>query len=256
MRVSAEPLVLEGTGPFWAEKLYRPLGGQDHLGLGSVSSDRILRTLAPGGNVLAVHPRYRSFYSFVLDEFWRRRLPRTRRSFAGFYRPCEAVYAVAAHVCDRPEHDLHGQLHGQLRGIVGTEKARPYADDGPAEFDPMYPYIGSDLDGYGLYYATEMAATGMVVPALPWAGVPFDVPTPARQAVAAAFREAVAGTVHYRDYFGHPGRAVPATVVLEYARARACADGRLQRPIDRLDAELGSRAFHGGVSWPSRRVTC
>ena len=90
-----ETEVSNGVGPFWTEKLYRPSGGQDHLGLGSVSSDRILRTLVPGINVLTVHPRYWSFYSFVLDEFWRRRLARTRRSFVGFYRPCESIYAVA-----------------------------------------------------------------------------------------------------------------------------------------------------------------
>src|SRR6266581_6312635 len=86
------------TGPVWGARAFAPKSGQDHLGLGSVSSDRILRTLAPGINVLTVHPRYWSFYSFVLDEFWRRRLARTRRSFAGFYRPCESIYAVAAYL--------------------------------------------------------------------------------------------------------------------------------------------------------------
>lgn len=140
----AEPEVSNGVGPFWTEKLYRPSGGQDHLGLGSVSSDRILRTLAPGINVLTVHPRYWSFYSFVLDEFWQRRLARTRRSFAGFYRPCESIYAVAAHLCDRPEHEMHGPM----RGVVGTDKARPYAAqarDGLAERG------GDALAGWGGY---------------------------------------------------------------------------------------------------------
>jgi hypothetical protein len=226
-----ETEVSNGVGPFWTEKLYRPSGGQDHLGLGSVSSDRILRTLVPGINVLTVHPRYWSFYSFVLDEFWRRRLARTRRSFAGFYRPCESIYAVASHLCDRAEHERHGPM----RGVVGTDKARPYAAHAPAEFDPMYPYIDSDLGGYGLYYGTTMAATGLLIPALPQAGVPFDAPTPAGQRVAAAFREAIAGTAYYRDYFGHPDRPVPAGVVLEYARA-AClcqlqTDSAPDRPL-------------------------
>ncbi len=202
-------------GPFWTEKLYRPSGGQDHLGLGSVSSDRILRLLVPGINVLTVHPRYWSFYSFVLDEFWRRRLTRTRRSFASFYRPCEAIYAVATHLCDRREHDLHGPM----RGVVGTDKARPYVGGEPGEFDPLYPYMDSDLGGYGLYYGTTMAATGLVIPALPDVGVPFDWPTPDGQRAAAAFREAIVDTVYYREYFGHPDRPVPASVALEYARA-------------------------------------
>src|ERR1700683_5400268 len=229
--VAQEFQVLESVGPFWTEKMYRPSGGQDHLGLGSVSSDRILRTLVPGINVLTVHPRYWSFYSFVLDEFWRRRLARTRRSFASFYRPCESIYAVAAHICDRREHEMHGQM----RGIVGTYRARPYVSEKPAEFDPMYPYIDSDLGGYGLYYGTTMAATGLVIPALPDAGVPFDAPTPVGQLAAAAFREAIAGTAYYRDYFGHPELAVPAAVVLEYARA-AClcqlqTDNAPDRPL-------------------------
>ncbi len=227
----AETEVSNSVGPFWTEKLYRPSSGQDHLGLGSVSSDRILRTLAPGINVLTVHPRYWSFYSFVLDEFWQRRLARTRRSFAGFYRPCEWIYAVAAYLCDRPEHEMHGPM----RGVVGTDKARPYAAQTPAEFDPMYPYIDSDLGGYGLYYGTTMAATGLLIPALPQAGVPFDAPTPAGQRAAAAFREAIAGTAYYRDYFAHPDRPVPAGVVLEYARA-AClcqlqTDSAPDRPL-------------------------
>ena len=227
----AETKVSNSVGPFWTEKLYRPSGGQDHLGLGSVSSDRILRTLAPGINVLTAHPRYWSFYSFVLDEFWQRRLARTRRSFASFYRPCESIYAVAAYLCDRPEHEMHGPM----RGVVGTDKARPYAAQAPTEFDPMYPYIDSDLGGYGLYYGTTMAATGLLIPALPQAGVAFDAPTPAGQRVAAAFREAIAGTAYYRDYFAHSDRPVPAGVVLEYARA-AClcqlqADSAPDRPL-------------------------
>jgi len=32
-------------------------GGQNHPGLGSVSSDRILSALSPGINVLTIHPR-------------------------------------------------------------------------------------------------------------------------------------------------------------------------------------------------------
>ena len=48
--------------PQWTEKLYPPSQGQDHLGLGSVSSDQILPKLSPGIVVQTVHPRYWSFY--------------------------------------------------------------------------------------------------------------------------------------------------------------------------------------------------
>ena len=105
--------------PQWTEKLYRPSGGQDHLGLGSVSSDRILPKLVPGINVLTFHPRYWSFYAFLLDEFWRRDLPRTRRAFVEFYRPCEAIFAVGAQLCDQPEHEQYGRL----RGVAHREHA-------------------------------------------------------------------------------------------------------------------------------------
>lgn len=44
--------------PYWTERMYRPGGGQDHLGLGSVVTDRILPRLSPAINVLTVHPRY------------------------------------------------------------------------------------------------------------------------------------------------------------------------------------------------------
>ena len=92
----------------WTERLYPPAGGQDHLGLGSVSSDRILPKLSPGIIVQTVHPRYLSFYTFLLDEFWRRDLPRTRAAFSRFLRPREAIFAIGAHLCDRPEHGQGG----------------------------------------------------------------------------------------------------------------------------------------------------
>ena len=73
--------------PYWTERMFLPGGGQDHLGLGSVVTDRILPRLSPGINVLTIHPRYWSFYAFVLDEFWDRDLPRTRAALREWYRP-------------------------------------------------------------------------------------------------------------------------------------------------------------------------
>jgi len=58
----------ERTKPQWIEKMYPGKVGRDHLGLGSVSSDQILPTLSPGINVLTIHPRYHSFYTFLLDQ--------------------------------------------------------------------------------------------------------------------------------------------------------------------------------------------
>jgi hypothetical protein len=58
--------------PQWVAKMYPGKVGRDHLGLGSVSSDQILPSLSPSINVLTFHPRYHSFYTFLLDEFWQR----------------------------------------------------------------------------------------------------------------------------------------------------------------------------------------
>lgn len=138
----------------WTEKLYPPSSGRDHLGLGSVSSDQILPKLSPDIVVQTVHPRYWSFYTFLLDEFWRRDLPRTRRDFARFYRPREAIFAIGAHLCDRPEHQLGS---GQMPAIVGTIQAGARARQRPPVYDAQFNYIKGMLGGYGLYYSASIA---------------------------------------------------------------------------------------------------
>src|SRR5689334_18415222 len=92
--------------PRWTAPMFPAGGGEDHLGLASVSSDQILPTLSPTINVLTLHPRYHSFYAFLLDEFWRRDLPRSKRAWVAFFRPRDFLYSVSMHLCDRPEHDL------------------------------------------------------------------------------------------------------------------------------------------------------
>jgi hypothetical protein len=52
-----------------AKRAFALQSGQDHSGLGSVSSDRILPSLSPGINA-TIHPCYWSCHSWVLDEFW------------------------------------------------------------------------------------------------------------------------------------------------------------------------------------------
>jgi hypothetical protein len=235
--------------PQWTEKLYRPSGGQDHLGLGSVSSDRILPKLAPGINVLTFHPRYWSFYTFVLDEFWQRDLPRTRRAFVEFYRPCEAIFTVGAQLCDQPEHEQYGRL----RGVVGAQKASPYAAQEPEAFDPQFSYMDSDLGGYGLYYATTIAAMGLIAPALAGTNLSFDAPTPEGRIVAGGFRAAVADITYYREYFADPSRPVPYEVVRDYIR-RACLCQLQTKAAP--DRELLRDVFlHAGAKDATRRAT-
>src|SRR3954454_13196124 len=120
----------EVTGPAWGARAFAPKSGQDHLGLGSVSSDRILPSLSSGINVLTIHPRYWSFYSWVLDDFWTADLPRTRSAFREFYRPREALFAMACHVCDASEHNT------LVANVVGSRRVSSNAND--PDFDPQF----------------------------------------------------------------------------------------------------------------------
>lgn len=199
------------TGPVWGARAFAPKSGQDHLGLGSVSSDRILPTLSPGINVLTVHPRYWSFYAWVLDEFWARDLPRTSRAFIDFYRPREALFAMACHVCEE-----HGTL---MANVVGSRRIGPLADE--ATFDPTFDYIKEPLGGYGLYYRSAMEQTGTVVVARPSNGFPFDAPTPSGRALADAFRRAIAGTRLATTLSGELEKPVPREDLVDFARS-AC----------------------------------
>ena len=203
---------LRDAVPYWTERMYLPGGGQDHLGLGSVVTDRILPRLAPGINVLTVHPRYWSFYAFVLSEFWSRDLPRTKAALREWYRPLECIYSVACSLCDGPDH--RGSPVGTRR--VGALVARE--SDG---FHPKFHYMDSPMGGYGLYYATVMQSVGLVALADPRLGLPVDAVTPAGQLVADAFRSVVADTEYYRHWLDRHDEVVPRDVVAEYGE-RAC----------------------------------
>lgn len=204
----------ERTKPQWIQKMYPGKVGRDHLGLGSVSSDQILPTLSPGINVLTIHPRYHSFYTFLLDEFWRRDLPRSRAAWVRFYRPREFIFSVGCYLCDQPEH-------GDLGTVVGGQKTAPLAAQRLDTYDTTTNYIKSELGGYGLYYGSVIAELGLVYPGGPRLPLPIDVPTEQGKKVAAAFRRAVEHTAYYRHYFDDDRTQVPISVIQEYIR-HAC----------------------------------
>src|SRR3954470_3220575 len=120
--------------PQWTARMLPGSSGEDHLGLASVSSDQILPMLSPTINVATVHPRYHSFYAFLLDEFWRRDLPRSRRAWIQFFRPRDFIYSIAMHLCDHDDHDLTG-------GVTGSRKTASIAAREPATFDTTTDYI-------------------------------------------------------------------------------------------------------------------
>lgn len=217
--------LLEGV-PYWTEKMYKPGGGQDHLGLGSVVTDRILPRLSPGINVLTIHPRYWSFYSFVLDEFWQRDLPRTKVALRDWYRPLECIYSIACSLCDGPDH------YGTP---IGTRRIKRIVDEEPNGFDPRFDYMESAMGGYGLYYATVMQAVGFVALADPRRGLPVDAVTPEGRVVADAFRTVIADTEYYRDWIDRRDEEVPYDVAAEYGElacfCRLRDDSALDRPL-------------------------
>ena len=200
--------------PQWIAKMYPSIVGRDHLGLGSVSSDQILPTLSPGINVLTIHPRYLSFYTFLLDEFWQRDRPRSYREWVNFYRPREFIYSLGAYLCDQPEH-------GNMRNVVGGQKTAPQASQQLSSYDTNFHYIDSELGGYGLYYRSVSIELGLVIPG----GVGFpllvDFPTEEGKEAAKTFRRAVRDTEYYKDYFDQDHASIPIEVIREYIR-RAC----------------------------------
>ena len=212
--------------PYWTEKMYKPGGGQDHLGLGSVVTDRILPRLSPGINVLTIHPRYWSFYAFVLSEFWKHDLPRTKAALRAWYRPLECIYSIGCSLCTGPDH----------RGTpIGTRRIAGVVAGEPEGFDPQFDYMDSTMGGYGLYYATAMQSIGLVALADPRLGLPVDVVTPAGQVVADAFRSVIADTEYYCHWIDRHDELVPRRVAVEYGE-RACLcrlrdDAALDRPL-------------------------
>ena len=171
--------------PMWTEQVYPPRGGQDHLGIGSVVTDKILPALSPGINVLTPHPRYWSFYSFVVDEFWRRDLPRTSAELRRFLRHKESIFSIAGHLCEHAGEDNHPNP-------IGSRRVGPLVQQGLSKYAATFQYMKSNGGGYGLYYGTAMQTTGVVRLADRDLGLPVDAVTPnVGRNVADAFRSAI-----------------------------------------------------------------
>lgn len=120
----------EETGPIWGARAFAPKSGQDHLGLGSVSSDRILPSLSPGSNVLTIHPRYWSFYSEDLAQIsgpvsrWPRDFGRGAEPWSWSRRPGgDTRTRVVVH-----QRNGHNQDHPTLTTRVGRRPQRHLAD--------------------------------------------------------------------------------------------------------------------------------
>ncbi len=213
--------------PRWVAKMYPGKTGRDHLGLGSVSSDQILPTLVPSINVLTFHPRYHSFYIFLLDEYWRKELPRNRAAWKKFFRPREFIFSVGAYLCQQPEH-------GNMGNIVGGRKTKPLATQELPSYDTKTDYMDSPLGGFGLYYRTVMAELGLLHPGGRGLPYPVDLPTEhLGQEIAAAFRKEIENTEYYQEYFHLDQAEIPRDTILEYIHEACLCQLKTDNASDR-----------------------
>jgi hypothetical protein len=233
--------------PLWTARMYPGTVGRDHLGLGSVSSFQILANLSPGVNVLTFHPRYYSFYVFLLDEFWLQERPRTNHEWIeNFYRPRAFIYSVATHL-----HQIDAQT--SLRSIIGGQKVGPLVSEGTQSFDVTYDYIKTRSGGYGLYYRSTMIEIGLVYPGGSGFPYPIDVPSETGKEVAAAYRETIKGTEYYQRYFSKDTGEIPREVVREYGQTASLELLQTSTAKDRLP--LLNAFLYGGPDAASRRET-
>jgi hypothetical protein len=129
-----------------------------------VIQDRILPSLSPGINVLTVHPRYWSFYTFVVDEFWRRDLPRTPQRFNAFMKRRESIFAIACLWCEWHYYDIPQ--------LIGYEKLSKVVSAEPDSYDPDIYYLKNPRGGYAVY-ASALAEQGLIALASGPAGQSF-----------------------------------------------------------------------------------
>ena len=195
--------------------MYAGKSGRDHLGLGSVSADQILPTLSPSINVLTFHPRYHSFYVFLLDEYWQRERPTKPEKLdqLSFVLVNLFILLVSIFVIKMNMEICILLLEGRKQGPLASENRETYKTN--------VNYIQSKLGGYGLYYRTVMAELGLIYPGGRGYPYPVDVPTEFGKVVAKSFRDTVSDTVYYSEYFDKDITTVPKEVIEEYIR-RAC----------------------------------
>lgn len=227
---------MPSTKPLWTQQVTRPVGGQDHLGVGSVVTDRILPMLSPGINVLTPHPRYWSFYAFVVDEYWRSEpTSPSRKGLLEFLGRKESIFSAAGHLCENPEHRAS-------QFPIGGRRVWPLTQENPRNYDSGFPYMKSLGGGYRLYYSTVMQTTGVVRLADPTLNLPADAVTPeVGKELAEAFRESISHTRYWRKYFD--ADQVPAGVVREYSEA-ACLCRLQEGSADR--APVADVFLYGG----------
>jgi len=234
--------------PQWISEAYKAIGGQDHLGLGSVSSDQILENLSPGLIALTPHPRYCSFYTFLLDEFWNRNLNRNQSTWIKFFRPRAFIFSLGAHFCSNPEHN-------NLQKIMGSRTTGKLSRQNKESYNTDFDYIKNKLGGYGLYYGPLIRKLGWVVPSGQPPLPPVDAPTPEGKRVSELFRKTIEDTEYYKSYFDTDIIDIPRNVIEDYIKKACLCQLQKKNSIERNYSLYHFIENHDDLNAISRRKT-
>jgi len=174
----------------------RPGGGRDHLGLTGIDSFGVLAQLLPELNVVTTHPRYQSFYLFVLDEYWKdEKKIASPTEYAKFFRPHEYVHSLACFMCEQPTHPA------EMSNVNGAGLTRGKAMRREPSYRTDVDYMDNPLGGWGYYYRSVAAGLGLILPGGRGLPSPIDRPTLLGRQLAEHFRESVADTSYYISHF-------------------------------------------------------
>jgi hypothetical protein len=208
--------------PEWIDRSLKVKAGRDPLGLQTITQDRITPVLLPAILVNSSRARYFSFAPFLLLEFEERRFPASNDVLSDFIKQRELEYAVAVQLCSNG----CGAISAGNVGKNNADAALTHAVD---DLIPRGESIETYLGAYGLNYRSPLTDLGVVIQkgtVYRTTGeeqvTPVDVLALNKRARALgeAFRDAVADTEYYRDWF--VGEApIPIPVLRAYAE-RAC----------------------------------
>ena len=210
MSIEVVPEVPPGW-PDWIDQTeFTVKDGRDPLGLETITTDRIVPQLVPGILALSGRARYFSLHLFLLDEFQRRRLDPTPQNQSTFFRMREFEFGAAVLLCKHCGSEAAPVGAQSLRGIV--RRATDSLDRGFS--------VDSDYGGFGLYYRSSLSDLGLIRQRGVLVGeepLPVDIVAgPRAEAIAAAFREAIADTDYYRNHF-MGDQPIPVGALREFA---------------------------------------
>jgi hypothetical protein len=213
-----EPAAAAGV-PEWIDRSLNVKPGRDPIGLQTITLDRIMPILLPGILVLSRRARYFTLFPFLLQTFRELQLPASNDVLSEFIKLREFEFACAVHLCPNGCGEASS-------GAVGSFRAGPAVrvrtEDSIARRESVESYLG----GYGLYYRSPLIDLGLVVPMGTVLGAetvtPVDVlhPDGRADALANAFRDAIADTAYYREWMLGDD-PVPVHILSEFSE-RAC----------------------------------